>query len=161
MSEKSTSKELSSRLAPLVSRGSGDAKALTEALGLILSHFRSETGSIHRFDPATQTLHLSADVGLPPPMREIVRTIPAGKGIAGQVVVKKAPVTICNLQTDTSGVAKPAARSTGVGGALCVPIWKGDALVGTLGIGTQREYEYSPEETRELEDIGRLISPGL
>ena len=157
MTDKTATTELSGHLAPLLARGSKDAAALKDALGLVLAHFKSETGTIHWFDAATQTLHLAADAGLPPPMREIVRTIPAGKGIAGQVVVRKGPVTICNLQTDTSGVAKPGARGTGVGGALCVPIWRGNALIGTLGVGTQREYEYTPEETRDLEQIGRQI----
>jgi GAF domain-containing protein len=70
-------------------------------------------------------------------------------------------VTICNIQTDKSGVAKPGAKATGVGGALCVPIRNGTMLVGTLGIGTAREHEYTPEETRALEEIGKLLGPHL
>ena len=151
--------DINARIQSRLSIAKNDPAVLGEALGWALEHFRSETGTIHAFDAKTQTLHLVADRGLPPPMREIVRTIPSGKGIAEQVVVKKGPVTICNIQTDTSGVAKAGARGTGVGGALCVPIWKGDALVGTLGVGTMREYEYTPEETRELEEIGRQIAP--
>jgi putative methionine-R-sulfoxide reductase with GAF domain len=98
-----------------------------------------------------------AQVGLPPQLLEIIKTIPVGKGIAGQVVAQNRPVTICNLQTDTGGVAQPGAKQTGVGGALCVPVRIGDNIVGTLGIGTLRAYAYTPEETRRLEDIGRHI----
>ena len=87
--------------------------------------------------------------------------IPAGKGIAGQVVAQNKPVTICNLQTDSSGVAKPGAKQTGVGGALCVPIRDGDKLIGTLGIGTARQYEYTAEETAKLEQIGSKIAESL
>ncbi|HXI70215.1 MAG TPA: GAF domain-containing protein [Verrucomicrobiae bacterium] len=87
----------------------------------------------------------------------MVKVIPVGKGIAGQVIAQGKPVTTCNLQTDTSGVAKPGAKQTGVGGALCVPIRDGDKIVGTLGIGTRREYEYTPAETLALEDIGRSL----
>jgi GAF domain-containing protein len=54
-------------------------------------------------------------------------------------------------------VAKPGAKQTGVGGALCVPLRDGDKIAGTIGIGTIRQHEYTPEETRELEEIGRLI----
>ena len=120
-----------------------------------LVQFHSETGTIHRLDTPTQLLHLVAQIGLPPQMLDIVKTIPVGKGIAGQVVAQGKPVTICNLQTDTSGVAKPGAKQTGVGGALCVPIRSGEKIVGTLGIGTLRAYEYTPEETVALEEIGR------
>ena len=47
----------------------------------------------------------------------MVKVIPVGKGIAGQVIAQGQPVTMCNLQTDTSGVARPDAKQTGVGRA--------------------------------------------
>jgi GAF domain-containing protein len=122
-----------------------------------LQQFNSETGTIHRLDAQTQLLHLVAQAGLPPQLLEVVKTIPVGKGIAGQVIAQNKPVTICNLQTDTSGVAKPGAKQTGVGGALCVPVRDGEKTVGTLGIGTIREHEYTPDEARELEEIARQI----
>ena len=135
---------------------------MNETLEIILretlEQFRSETGTIHILDAEKQLLHLAAHVGLPPQLIEIVRTIPVGKGIAGQVVAQDKPVTICNLQTDSSGVAKPGAKETGVGGALCVPIRAGSRIVGTLGIGTVRPYEYTADETRQLEDIAVRIA---
>jgi len=70
-----------------------------------LAQFDSETGTIHRLDVQTQLLHLVAQAGLPPQLLEIVKTIPVGKGIAGQVVAQNKPVMICNLQTDSSGIA--------------------------------------------------------
>ena len=130
---------------------------LEPVLREVLKHFSSETGTIHRLDAEKQLLHLAAQVGLPPQMLEVVKTIPVGKGIAGQVVAQNQPVTMCNLQTDTSGVAKPGAKQTGVGGALCVPIRNGEKLIGTLGIGTVRQHEFTPDETRELEEVARLI----
>src|SRR6266545_4739501 len=126
---------------------------LEKILRETLQQLRSETGTIHLLDSEKQLLHLAAQIGLPPQMLDIVKTIPVGKGIAGQTVAQNKPVTICNLQTDTSGVAKPGARQTGVGGALCVPIRTGGKIVGTLGIGTARQHEYTPEETQKLEAI--------
>ena len=111
--------------------------------------------------PQKQLLHLAAQVGLPPQMLEIVKTIPVGKGIAGQVIAQGRPVTMCNLQTDTSGVARPGARQSGIGGALCVPLRHGETIVGAIGIGTTRPCEYSSEETRLLEDIGQIIGTHL
>ena len=130
---------------------------LENILRSTLMQFNSETGTIHRLDAPTQLLHLIAQIGLPPQLLDIVKTIPVGKGIAGQVVAQGKPVTICNLQTDTSGIAKPGAKQTGVGGALCVPVRDGNKIVGTLGIGTVRAYEYTPEETAALEEIGRRL----
>jgi len=122
-----------------------------------LNRFNAETGTVHRLDAATQLLHLVAHLGLPPQLLPIVQTIPVGKGIAGQTVAQNRPVTICNLQTDTSGVAKPGAKQTGVGGSLCVPIYRGETILGTFGIGTRREHEFSAAEINQLLDLGRAL----
>jgi len=128
-------------------------ETLEKILRETVEQFHSETGTIHILDDEKQLLHLAAHVGLPPQLIEIVKAIPVGKGIAGQVVAQAKPVTICNLQTDSSGVAKPGAKQTGVGGALCVPIRNGPRVIGTLGVGTVRPYEYTAGETRQLEEI--------
>ena len=126
-----------------------------------LIKFKSETGTIHRLDAPTQLLHLVAQVGLPPQLLEVVKTIPVGKGIAGETVAKNRPVTICNLQTDTSGVARPGAKQTGVGGAICVPVRSGDKIVGTFGIGTVREHEYSAAEINALQDLANGLANSI
>jgi|ERR1700733_1307104 len=138
-----------------------DTVALEKTLREALAKFNSETGTIHVLDSEKQLLHLAAQIGLPPQMLEIVKTIPVGKGIAGQVASENRPVTICNLQTDSSGVAKSGAKQTGVGGALCVPIRNGNKIVGTLGIGTIREHEYSALEINSLQEIGRGLAEFL
>jgi len=134
---------------------------LEKSLRDTLAKFNSETATLHRLDAQTQLLHLVAQVGLPPQLLDVVKTIPVGKGIAGETAAKNLPVTICNLQTDTSGVAKPGAKQTGVGGALCVPIRDGDKVIGTLGIGTAREHEYSAKEINALQDIAGKLGPLL
>lgn len=153
--------ELAQQIKELLQSGGSTETVLPEALKLVLAALKSETGTIHKLDAEKQLLHLAAQVGLPPFMLDVVKTIPVGKGIAGETVVRGGPVTMCNLQTDTSGVAKPGAKQTGVGGALCVPMRAGDKITGTLGIGTQRPYEYTAEETQTLEEIGRLLGERL
>ena len=44
--------------------------------------------------------------------------IPFGKGMAGICAERREPVSMCNLQTDDSGVARPTAKETKVAGAL-------------------------------------------
>jgi L-methionine (R)-S-oxide reductase len=150
--------QLRDQIEAVLNKTSSRDDALSESLRLILADFHSETGTIHLLDPDKQLLHLSAQIGLPPQMLDLVKTIPVGKGIAGQTVAQNKPVTICNLQTDASGVAKPGARQTGVGGALCVPMRKDGKIVGTLGIGTMRQHEYTSEETKSLEEIANMIA---
>lgn len=153
--------ELSSQIEKTFVAAPSREAALAETLRLVLTAFQSETGTIHTLDSEKQLLHLTAQLGLPPFMLDIVKTIPVGKGIAGETVVRGGPVTMCNLQTDTSGVAKPGAKQTGVGGALCVPLRSGDKIVGTIGIGTQRPYEYTAAQTQMLEEIGHIIGSHL
>ena len=135
--------------------------ALEKTLRETLAKFNSETGTIHKLHEPTQLLRLVAQVGLPPQLLDVVTIIPVGKGIAGQVVAQNKPVTICNLQTDTSGVAKPGAKQTGVGGAVCVPICDGNKIIGTFGIGTRREHEYSAAEINSLQEIANGIVDSL
>ncbi len=152
---------LNHEIAAHLEKSEAIAVRLENVLRAVLKQFSSETGTLHRLEASTQLLHLVAQVGLPPQLLDVVKTIPVGKGIAGQTVAQNRPVTLCNLQTDTSGFAKPGAKQTGVGGALCVPIRHGNEIVGTLGIGTRREYEYTPDETRALEEIGQQIAAAL
>ena len=153
--------ELHEQIEALLKSGQNRETVLDQVLQVVLAKFNSETGTMHKLHEPTQWLRLVAQVGLPPQLLDMVKVIPVGKGIAGQVIATGKPVTMCNLQTDTSGVAKPGAKQTGVGGALCVPIRDGDKIVGTLGIGTRREHEYTPEETRGLEDIARSLGAHL
>jgi len=153
-----TTNNLKNQIAGLLNSESDQVKGLEKALTQILSDFQSETGTVHILDSEKQLLHLNAQVGLPPQMLDVVKTIPVGKGIAGQTVEQNKPVTICNLQTDTSGVAKPGARQTGVGGALCVPMQRDGKIVGTVGIGTRRQHEYTAEETERLQEAANLIA---
>jgi L-methionine (R)-S-oxide reductase len=134
---------------------------LNQILRDALAQFQSETGTIHRLEAETQLLHLVAQIGLPPQLLDVVKTIPVGKGIAGETAAKNHPVTICNLQTDSGGVARPGAKQTGVGGAVCVPIRDGEKIAGTFGIGTMREREYSAAEINAMQDIANSAAQWL
>ncbi len=108
------------------------------ALAAVVRHFGADMGMIHRLNPTDQHLDLVATTaGVPEPVMQAVRRIPLGKGIAGETALTGKPVSMCNLQTDTSGVARPGARATGAQGTLCVPVFQQNRVVGTLGIGVR------------------------
>jgi L-methionine (R)-S-oxide reductase len=138
---------------------------LEVALRGIAAAFGAPTGTLHRADESARQLHLVAHLGLPPPLIPIVSQIPFGKGIAGQCAVELQPITLCNLQTDDSGRARPNAKQTGVAGAISVPVLgpQGD-LLGVLGIGKIEEHTYTDAEEKALADcarhIGRVLAEG-
>ncbi len=130
-------------------------------LELTIQHFGAQTGTIHILE-RDGFLHLRALTGtLPPPVLEAIRVIPIGKGIAGLAVERREPVNVCNLQTDSSGAARPAARYTGVQGSICVPMMVNGQAIGALGIGTYQERTFTEEEVALLLAAGREIGTKL
>jgi hypothetical protein len=90
-----------------------------------ISDFGCTAGTLHRLDTADQHLKLVANQGIAEALMPIIQSIPMGKGIAGVAAERKEPVEMCNLQTNTSGVAKPGAKQSQVQGTLVVPVLDG------------------------------------
>ena len=123
----------------------------------VLADFGCQTGTVHLTDEDGQ-LKLVAHIGVPDFVIPKISSIPFGKGIAGCAAERKDAVQLCNLQTDTSGVARPDAKSTQVSGALAVPLISADGKVrGVLGIGKVVPYEFTAEETAKLKAQAQAI----
>lgn len=135
--------------------------AWPEFLAETIAAFECTTGTLHRLDPADKHLKLVAHKGIPQALMPMIQSIPVGKGIAGVAAETRQPVEMCNLQTDTSGVAKPGAKQTHVQGTLAVPVMDGDRLCGTLGIGKMEPYDFSEEEKGRLMEIAGEIAKEL
>jgi L-methionine (R)-S-oxide reductase len=130
---------------------------LDQVLRLTIEHLRADTGTIHLLE-GDGVLHLkAASAGIPEPVLKAVELVPIGKGLAGLAVERKEPVSVCNLQTDSSGNARPGAKATGMEGAIVVPILKGKQAVGALGIANRAARTFTPEETAQLTEVGRAI----
>ena len=133
---------------------SGD---LTAALAATVAHFGCQAGTIHLLHEGV--LKLAAHRNIPPPVVQIIGTVPVGKGLAGLAAERREPVTICNLQTDTSGQVRPGAKATGMEGSLAVPMLVGGELRGVLGIAKAEAYDWPEAETAlALEIAGRLAA---
>jgi L-methionine (R)-S-oxide reductase len=133
--------------------------ALQTGLELVIAHFGADSGTLHLLRDGE--LHLTAhSAGLPPQVLQVIRVIPIGKGMAGLAAERRAPVTACNLQTDTTGDVRPGARATGLKGSIVVPMERPDGLVGTLGIANHAERDFTPEEVELLLAAGRALAKG-
>jgi L-methionine (R)-S-oxide reductase len=128
---------------------------LTEALNNIVAEFGADSGTIHLLE-ADGILHLkAATASLPEFVLDRVRLVPIGKGMAGLAAERREAVTVCNLQTDSSGDVRPGAKATGMEGALVVPIFRGEDLAGTLGIANREARTFTPQEIALLIERGR------
>jgi L-methionine (R)-S-oxide reductase len=134
------------------------AESDDDVLRIIVGHFLADSGTIHMLGEDGR-LHLcAATAGMPPQVMETIRTIPVGKGMAGLAVERRQPVDACNIQTDTSGDVRPGARATSLAGAIVVPIFRDDEVVGALGIANRAERTFTETEIDGLMQAGRSIA---
>ncbi|NKI27209.1 GAF domain-containing protein [Arenibacter sp. 6A1] len=129
-----------------------------QILSDIISYFDCTTGTIHFMDPATSLLQLQAHKGIPEFLIPKLSQIPIGKGMAGIAAERLKPVEMCNLQTDDSGVARPAAKDTKVEGSIAIPMLLEGRLFGTLGVAKPVPYDFKEEEVNTLLKIGAEMS---
>lgn len=120
--------------------------------------FGCSTGTLHFLEANSSVLKLQAQIGIPSFLLPKVSEIPIGKGMAGIAAERREPVEMCNLQTDTSGVARPAAKETKVEGSIAVPMMLDGVLYGTLGIAKPVPYEFTESERAALMTIGEEIA---
>lgn len=144
----------------LASQGTSEA-ALLGVLDSVLQSFGCALGTLHDVDPCTGALRLVAQRGVPGPLLPRIGSIPIGKGMAGIAAERREPVQVCNLQTDQSGVAKPAAKETQMEGSLAVPALVDGRLCGVLGVAKPVAYTYSADETALLLDVAAVIGKHL
>lgn len=124
----------------------------------VISCFGCTTGTLHFLEEKTGLLKLQAQQGIPDFLIPKLSEIPIGKGMAGIAAERREPVEMCNLQTDSSGVARPSAKETKVEGSIVIPMILNDVLYGTLGIAKPVSYDFTETEKNDLLKIGEEIS---
>ena len=125
-----------------------------------LTHFTAQAGTVHRLGDDGQ-LQLAASHNIPPHIVAIVSTVPIGKGIAGLAAERREPISLCNLQTDTTGHARPAAKATGMEGSVAVPMLVAGELRGVLGIAKATAHDWSEAEKSELLAIAARLGEAM
>ncbi len=129
-----------------------------EALARVVERMGADSGTIHLIG-ADGMLHLAATTpGFPEFLLKTISVIPVGKGMAGLAVERGKPVNACNIQTDTSGDVRPGAAATGMAGAIVVPIFRGEEVIGALGVANRGERTFGAEEIEDLIEAGRAIA---
>lgn len=129
-----------------------------ELLARIVRDMKADSGTVHLIGEDGM-LHLTAATpGLPDAILKTIAVIPPGKGMAGLAVERGVPVDACNIQTDASGDVRPGARVTGLAGAIVVPIFRGEDIVGSLGVANRAERTFTKAEIETLLSAGRVIA---
>ena len=150
---------LCSRIEDLLMNGANE-ESLGAALKEILADFNCVLGTIHRRN-SPDSLELIAHLGMPEVVVDRVRQVPIGKGMAGLAAQRRECVSVCNLQTDTSGDVRPGAKMTGMEGSIAVPMLVDGEVCGVLGVAKPTAYEFSEEEKKRLLQLATILGSRL
>jgi hypothetical protein len=137
-------------------RGLTQDASLEQWLQQILTQLDGVSGTIHVYVPERDGLQLAAAVNIPPPVQEIVRWVPNGKGMAGLALQRREAVQTCNLQEDRSGNVKPGAKAVNAQAAIALPVHNASGGVrAVVGIAFRDERDFSPAD---LDNLARTVS---
>ncbi len=136
----------------------------TEAIQTWLEDFirtnQGIAGSVHRRTSADD-LELTASLNIPPPVQEIVKRVPRGKGMAGLAFERNAAISTCNIQTDASGQVRPGARAVNAQAAVALPVQDAKGQVrAVVGIAFRNEKTLTDDELAALGTAAATLPAG-
>jgi hypothetical protein len=106
-------------------------------------------GTVHRTEEGG--LRLTASHNIPAKVCEVVAWVPAGKGMAGQALVRAKPVSTCNLKDDPSAAVRPGARAVDAQAAVALPVAdSGGRVMAVVGIAWADSRDLSVAEVDQL-----------
>ena len=128
-----------------------EASAMQEWLSRYVAASGAVAGTVHLREG--DGLALAAAVNIPPPVAEVVRRVPWGKGMAGMALETGEAVTTCNLKDDNSGRVKPGAKAVSAQAAVALPIKDGTgSVIAVVGIAFKEEREIGNSEIDHMID---------
>ena len=124
-----------------------------------LKQFKADCGTIHLMG-SDGVLYLVAASGIPDVVLKLVEVVPVGKGMAGLAAERKEPVNVCNLQTDTSGDAKPGAKAAGVQASIALPMLVDGRVTGVIGVANRGERVFTDDDIAKMMMAAAKLSVG-
>ena len=107
-------------------------------------------GTVHQRIDA-DNLALVAAVNIPPPVVEIVRHIPRGKGMAGLAFEHDEPIATCNIKDDATGRVRPGAKAVNAQAAVAFPVHDAAGAVRAIvGIAYAGDHDLGAAELDRL-----------
>jgi L-methionine (R)-S-oxide reductase len=117
-------------------------------------------GTVHQRIDA-DNLALAAAVNIPPPVQEIVRRIPKGKGMAGLAFEHDEPISTCNIKDDNTGKVRPGAKAVQAQAAVAFPVHDlAGAVRAVVGIAYKDDRELTQSELDGLNAAASSLPQG-
>lgn len=107
-------------------------------------------GTVHQRQ-GSDMLTLAAAYNIPPPVMEIVRQVPRGKGMAGLAFEQNEPISTCNIKDDSTGRVRPGARAVDAQAAVAFPVHDAQGAVrAVVGIAYAEKRDLKQSELDAL-----------
>jgi L-methionine (R)-S-oxide reductase len=134
-----------------------DASATQAWLENFIRDHGGVAGTVHqRVDD--DNLALAAAVNIPPPVQEIVKRIPKGKGMAGLAFEHDEPISTCNIKDDNTGRVRPGAKAVQAQAAVAFPVHGNDGAVrAVVGIAYEDDRELTEKEFAKLTEAASTL----
>jgi hypothetical protein len=114
-------------------------------------------GTVHTRG-SDDVLSLAAAYNIPPPVQEIVKTVPRGKGMAGLALQNNEPISTCNIKDDNTGRVRPGAKAVNAQAAVAFPVHDAQGSVrAVVGIAYAEERELKQSELDALYAQARAL----
>jgi GAF domain-containing protein/anti-sigma regulatory factor (Ser/Thr protein kinase) len=125
-----------------------DENVMEQLLTRVREVLGTDTAAVYRLDDEEQTLVAHASQGLEEDVERGVR-VPIGRGFAGVVAERRAPVRSRDL--DGVELVSPLMREKGIESLLGVPLVVEDRLLGVLHVGSREPREFTGDDVALLE----------
>ena len=119
-----------------------------ELLDRVRTLLGADIAGIQLLDQDAQQLVTAAAIGVEDEVRQAYR-VDVGTGFAGRVAATKAPLVLDTV--DSTTVASPILRATGVTSLVGVPMFAAGELVGVLHLGTFQPRQFSEQDLELLQ----------
>lgn len=119
-----------------------------------------EGGGFHLADASRKQLHLFVEIGLPVELVAELRVMPWGEGVSGDVAAT-GQVRIYNDISTEAPKARPAAVKHGFKSIIVVPVRAKGELLGTLGLISKHEIQFTPEVVEMVTAMGNQLGIAL
>src|SRR3954469_17549750 len=135
-----------------------DADVMEQLLTRVRQVLGTDTAAVYRVDDEEQTLVAHAAQGLEKDVERGVR-VPIGRGFAGLVAERRAPVR--SMELPELEIVSPLMREKGILSLLGVPLVVEDRLLGVLHVGSRDEREFTNDDIALLQLAGERLAVAI
>jgi signal transduction histidine kinase len=130
---------------------------MDQAIVKVIEVMETEAGGIRLLNQETGELPIVSSQGLTPEHIQEVHCRKVGEGIVGEVALTGKPQVVKNVSRDPRVISKAVLEEANFNTFVVVPLRSKDNIVGTLGVVTQQDRNFTSEDVDLLTAIGDQI----